>query len=66
MNKINDNKWVWQIIINKKIMKSIAKLVAVALLLNNSLAIKQKYLGELELPTLVDENDVAQDKALAE
>ena len=39
-------------------MKSIIKLLTVALLLNNSQAIKQKDLGDLDLPTLTDENDI--------
>ena len=45
-------------------MKSIISIVAVALLVNNSAGIKIKDLGDLDLPTLVDENDVHQDKEI--
>ena len=45
-------------------MKSIISILAVALLLNNSEAMKIKDLGELDLPTLTDENDVSQDKKI--
>ena len=48
------------------------KLATIALLLNEcsavnqNSAVRQKDLGELELPTLTDENDVAQDKKLVD
>lgn len=45
-------------------MKSILSILAVAMLLNNSQAMKIRDLGELDLPTLTDENDVVQDKKI--
>ena len=45
-------------------MKSIISIVAIALLLNNSQAVKIRDLGELDLPTLTDESDVLQDKKI--
>ena len=50
--------------INYKKMKSIFSILAVALLLNNSQALQLKDIGELDLPTLTDESDVAQDKKI--
>ena len=47
-------------------MKSIIRLMTVALFLNNGAAIRQKDLGDLDLPTLTDENDIAQDKKLVQ
>ena len=45
-------------------MKSFLSILAVALLVNNSSAVSIRDLGDLDLPTLVDENDVHQDKAI--
>ena len=45
-------------------MKSIISVLAVALLVNNSSAVSIRDLGDLDLPTLVDENDVHQDKLI--
>ena len=42
------------------------KLFALALLVASSSALRVRDLGDLELPTLTDENDVAIDKKLAE
>lgn len=47
-------------------MKLMIKLITIGLLLNDSSAVRQKDLGELDLPTLTDENDVAQDKKLVD
>ena len=45
-------------------MKSIISIAVVALLMNNSEAMKLKDIGELDLPTLTDENDVVEDKKI--
>ena len=49
-------------------MKSYLALAVIALLLTNSLteavSVKSKDLGDLDLPTLVDDNDVILDKKI--